>query len=73
MLIRACEGFEGPGKLTKRLAVDGSFNYRSASDDDELWFEDDGTVCAVITDKRVGIGYASEEDQNRQWRFKLKR
>ena len=26
VLIRACEGFEGPARLTKRLAVDKSFN-----------------------------------------------
>lgn len=26
VLIRACEGFEGPGKLTKKLAVTGEFN-----------------------------------------------
>lgn len=73
VLIRACEGFEGPGRLTKRLSVDGSFNYRSAWSDPELWFEDDGADCTIITDKRVGIGYASEEDQARLWRFKLKR
>jgi len=60
VLIRACDGFEGPGRLTKRLQIDGSFNYRSASQDADIWFEDDGTDCSVITDKRVGIGYASE-------------
>lgn len=26
VLIRCCEGFEGPGKLTKELSVDRSFN-----------------------------------------------
>lgn len=72
VLIRACAGYEGPGRLTKQLAVDGSFNRRSAWDDPDIWFEDDGLDCAIITDKRVGIGYASEEDQNRLWRFILK-
>ena len=35
-----------------------------------LWIEDDGTRVDIIADKRVGIGYASIEDQNRLWRFK---
>ncbi|MGI6029236.1 MAG: DNA-3-methyladenine glycosylase [Candidatus Heteroscillospira sp.] len=71
VLIRACEGYGGPGKLTKALSVDGSFNRRYAYACDELWFEDDGCACKIITDKRVGIGYASEADKNRLWRFKL--
>ena len=73
VLIRACENFEGPGRLTKYLRIDGSFNRRSAWNDPELWFEDDGTNCTVITDKRVGINYASEADRDRLWRFKLQK
>lgn len=73
VLIRACEGYEGPGKLTKHLLIDGSFNRRSAINDDELWFEDDGAETQYIIDKRVGINYASEPDRDRLWRFKLKR
>lgn len=72
VLIRACEGFEGPARLTKRLGIDGTFNWRSASDDDTLWFEDDGEEFDIISDKRIGIGYASETDQNLPWRFKLR-
>ena len=32
---------------------------------------DDGVACEVTTDKRVGIGYATKEDQDRLWRFKM--
>jgi DNA-3-methyladenine glycosylase len=71
VLIRACEGFEGPGKLTKRLGIDKSFNRHSAVSDTELWFEDDGTQVSVTTDKRVGIAYADEADRDKLWRFKL--
>ena len=38
-----------------------------------LWIEDDGFSCGIDLDKRVGIGYASQEDQDRLWRFKLKK
>ena len=72
VLIRACVDAPGPGKLTKKLGITGELNQSSVLDSRELWIEDDGFVCAVETDKRVGIGYASREDQDRLWRFKLK-
>ena len=71
VLIRACEGkYNGPGKLTKALHITGQLN-RGSILGEELWIEDDGFACTVATDTRVGIGYASEEDQARLWRFKL--
>ena len=71
VLIRACEGKKnGPGKLTKALAITGSLN-RASILGDELWIEDDGFSCTAATARRVGIGYASEEDQARLWRFRL--
>ncbi|OOO00686.1 MAG: hypothetical protein ATN35_06065 [Epulopiscium sp. Nele67-Bin004] len=72
VLIRACVGYEGPAKLTKQLQItNNDLNFENVATSEFLWFEDDGTTCQVITDKRVGIGYAKIEDQERQWRFKL--
>lgn len=73
VLIRACVDAEGPGKLTKKLGITGSLNRKSAVTSDELWIEDDGFRCDIELDKRVGIGYASQEDQDKLWRFKLKK
>ena len=71
VLIRACAGkANGPGKLTKALGITGALN-RGSILGGELWIEDDGLSCAVRTLPRVGIGYASEEDQERLWRFQL--
>ena len=70
VLIRACVDAAGPGKLTKRLGITGDLNRKSILGD-ELWIEDDGYRCAISKDKRVGIGYASQEDQDRLWRFKI--
>ena len=70
VLIRACVDANGPGKLTKKLGITGDFNRQSICED-TLYIEDDGCHCQVITDKRVGIGYASQEDQDRLWRFKM--
>ncbi len=72
VLIRACEGFDGPAKLTKQLQItDKRLNGDNITMSEFLWIEDDGVVCDVVTDKRVGIGYAKQEDQDRLWRFKL--
>lgn len=70
VLIRACVDAMGPGKLTKLLGITGELNRQSITGDD-LWIEDDGYSCEIELDKRVGIGYASVEDQDRLWRFKL--
>lgn len=71
VLIRACVDAEGPGKLTKRLGITGALNRESAVTSHELWIEDDGFRCEIVTNKRVGIGYASQEDQDRLWRYKM--
>ena len=71
VLIRACVDADGPAKLTKYLKITGELN-RSSILGEELWVEDDGFTCKVETAKRIGIGYASQEDQNRLWRFILK-
>lgn len=71
VLIRACVEAPGPGKLTKKLGVTGEFNRQSILTTPELWIEDDGFRCEIEADTRVGIGYASQEDQARLWRFKI--
>ncbi len=73
VLIRACENFEGPAKLTKKLMINGDFNRRDITECDELYIEDDGFRCEVITDTRVGINYAAEEDRLKPWRFIMKK
>ena len=68
VLIRACVEANGPGKLTKQLGITGAMNRGSICGED-LYIIDDGFTCEVTTDKRVGIGYATPEDQARLWRF----
>ena len=72
VLVRACVEAPGPGRLTKALGITGALNRESVVDSDVLWIEDDGFRCGIALDKRVGIGYASQEDQDRLWRFKIK-
>ena len=70
VLIRACEGFEGPGKLTKYLGITGAQNGIDICSSPLLRIEDVGRMVNITTDKRVGIAYAEEADRERLWRFK---
>ncbi len=67
VLIRGVDDVFGPGRVTKRLAIDGSLNGKTLGD--ELILESDGFVPQITASPRVGIGYASPEDQARLWRF----
>ncbi|MGN0587366.1 MAG: DNA-3-methyladenine glycosylase, partial [Oscillospiraceae bacterium] len=70
VLFRACEKYDGPAKLTKYLAVDGSFNGQKLYGNDKIWIEDDGYSPEIITLPRVGINYATPEYRDILWRFK---
>ena len=72
VLIRACVNAPGPGRLTKKLSITGELNRKSILDTEDFWIEDDGFRCEIELDKRVGIGYASQEDQDKLWRFKMR-
>lgn len=69
VLIRACENYSGPARLTKHLGITEEYNKKSIIQLDDFFIDDDGYRCAVETDKRVGIDYATEEYRNKPWRF----
>ena len=71
VLIRCCEGYPGPGRLTKALRITRSLNGEDMLSSSELWLEDDGMNVNVTPDKRVGIDYAEDADRNALLRFKL--
>lgn len=53
-----CEGFEGPGKLTKYLGITGAQNGIDICSSPLIRIEDEGRMVNITTDKRVGIAYA---------------
>ncbi|MDR1773575.1 MAG: DNA-3-methyladenine glycosylase [Clostridioides sp.] len=73
VLIRGVDGYNGPGKLTKAMNIDRSLNGENLITSNKLWIEKDGNDTKdnfeVKKAKRIGIGYASEEDKNKMWRF----
>lgn len=69
VLLRAGERFNGPGKLTKNMQIDGSFNGGRICGNEEVWIEDDGFRPEIKTAPRVGIDYAGDYWKNVEWRF----
>ena len=72
VLIRCCEGAEGPGRLTKALGIDRSYNGLDIMKCEDLWLEDDGAKVDITLDVRVGIAYADEKDRNALLRYKMR-
>lgn len=74
LLIRGVEGISGPGRLTKRLAIDRQLNGAVAVQVSGLWIEDDGFEVSrgmLRTSPRIGVDYAGPEWAGKPWRFWL--
>lgn len=69
VLFRACEVYNGPAKLTKKLGIDKSFNGDSFCENPRIRIEDDGYRPEITALPRVGIDYATPEYRDIPWRF----
>lgn len=69
VLIRGLQDISGPGRVTKDLSVDGSFNGISLVFSDRIWVEDHGYVPDYRTTGRIGINYAGEYWKTIPWRY----
>ena len=69
VLIRAVEGLEGPGILTRELGIDCSFYGEDLTDSDRIWVEDRGIRPSFRQGPRIGIDYAGEFWKNQPWRY----
>lgn len=74
VLIRGIEGVSGPGRVARRLALDGRMNGLAATPGNGLWIEDDGTRPprgAILVTPRIGINSVPAEWRDRKLRFLL--
>ncbi|MCK5028325.1 MAG: DNA-3-methyladenine glycosylase [Bacteroidales bacterium] len=72
VLIRGIKGFNGPGKLTKKLNIDKSFYGEDLTNSDRIWIENIEGLndLKYKTTPRIGIDYAGEW-KHKPWRFIL--
>lgn len=74
VLIRGVEGAIGPGRVTKRLAIDRSLNAQLAAPESGLHLEDHGITAPrgrIEVGPRVGIDYAGPVWAAKPWRFRI--
>jgi DNA-3-methyladenine glycosylase len=69
VLIRGIEGFDGPGKLTRRLGIDRSYYGVNVVTSNRIWIEDHHSDINYRVTPRIGIDYAGEPWSSVLWRF----
>lgn len=68
ILIRSVNGINGPGRLTKHLQIDLSFNGLPCNQTSNLWIEP-GQPRDVMTTPRIGVNYADPIWSQKLYRF----
>jgi DNA-3-methyladenine glycosylase len=68
-LIRGIKGYNGPGKLTRALGINGSFYGVDLTTSDRIWVEDTGYYPVIKTGPRIGIKYAGDPWITKPWRY----
>ncbi len=71
ILLRGIEGFNGPGKLSRELHINGSYYGENLCNSKRIWIADAGIVSKYYTTPRIGINYAGEPWISKPWRFVL--
>lgn len=71
VLIRGLREVNGPGRLTRALRIERSFNRESLVDSPRIWLEESRAPADYTTHPRVGIDYAGEYWRDVEWRFVL--
>ncbi len=69
VLIRGIEGYNGPGKLTRKLGIDKSYYGLDVCSSTRIWTEETGQRPLLTTTPRIGIDYAGEPWISKPWRF----
>ena len=72
VLIRGVQGAIGPGRVTRLLHIDKSFNGESLTDSVNIWIESATQKSKFTSTARVGINYAGPYWSKRKLRFVIK-
>ncbi len=69
VLLRGVQGVSGPGRLTKALGIDRSYNGEDLTLSPRIWLQNSGISLPYKTTPRIGIDYAGPVWKNKPWRF----
>lgn len=71
ILIRSLKGVQGPGRVTREIALDGGFYGEKIFDSGRIWMEEGIKYPEIKTGPRIGIAYAGEYWSSLPWRYFL--
>jgi DNA-3-methyladenine glycosylase len=72
ILIRGLKEIKGPGRITKSIQIDGTFNREDLVESEFIWLERGPQKDKKLIKKpRIGIDYAGEYYRNIHWRYML--
>ena len=69
VLIRAVDGYDGPGKLTRGLNIGRDFYGEDLTVSERIWIENRNRKISITTSPRIGIDYAREPWKSLPWRY----
>jgi DNA-3-methyladenine glycosylase len=69
VLIRGLDSITGPGRLTRMLGIDRSFNGEDLTASPRIWLEGGKAPLRYTATPRIGIDYAGPVWKNKPWRF----
>ncbi len=70
VLLRGTEAFSGPGRLSKGLGINGSFNGKKIARSSSLWIEESKLQKrAILCGPRIGVDFAGPKWRNMPYRF----
>lgn len=72
VLIRGLTEINGPGRLTRQLHLDKSFNGEDLQTSRRIWIAESETPVEFTAHPRIGIDYAGEYWINKPWRYVMR-
>jgi DNA-3-methyladenine glycosylase len=69
VLVRGVDSHKGPGRLTRALGIDKSYNGEDITLSGRIWIGESGLTPAFKTGPRIGVDYAGEYWKSRPWRY----
>jgi DNA-3-methyladenine glycosylase len=69
VLVRGVDNHKGPGRLTRALGIDKSYNGEDITLSGRIWIGESGLTPEFKTGPRIGVDYAGEYWRSRPWRY----
>jgi DNA-3-methyladenine glycosylase len=73
VLVRGVDSHKGPGRVTRALGINKSYNGEDLSESGRIWIGESGVTPPFKTGPRIGVDYAGEYWKSMPWRYYVSR